>query len=625
MNDSRAEKRYNLIFKGPALDANDERISKAARLLMHLAPFSEKEATLRLGKAPFTVIGGLRPHHAAEALKKLNSAGFSADLHEDNHGFGAKARAEIEPFLQTRHKYLADGSGLAIFSELATGLLILAVIALTGLMQITAAHTFMGREGTNWALSATGWGTIGLSIVGFMVLLLLKVGRMAAILKAPDRNTPISVCNSFLTAIADRHWLKAAACLAYRDDGEELAAHGFEEIKKYCRELHNEYVIIPEVDPAKASMLQFKDDLLTMRITVAIVSRKPQAEGSRIRRELVQVLRLAEIDGGWYILDAVLLGQRKPSRLPVPACLECGEEVILGQVSCPSCQVRLPPHSLENEQWISPRKKPDMAALLSAVIPGLGQVYNGQFLKGALIGATCWLILPWLVGIIDASVVADRINRRQSTHDLPSSIRINMAAYMVLFFAYAAVVIFNAGSLPVISEILASKDPRQQGYTPQTIVSRFKGEDGGYSILFPFKWNVQVPSTPEFTAEGDHVALRAYSEDGSSTVVITTRPVTPNWQPCPAAIEARRLLEEKGMEIANVECGTREGRKHYRLDSYSGDRRFRQSLNVFSIRDELVVIAFVCPIEDQDKMVDVYNEVVQSIQFVESSGITVKR
>ena len=45
---------------------------------------------------------------------------------------------------------------------------------------------------------------------------------------------------------------------------------------------------------------------------------------------------------------------------------------------------------------------PSLAVLLSFIIGGLGQIYNGQIGKGLLIFFTSWLIIPWLIGIFDA-------------------------------------------------------------------------------------------------------------------------------------------------------------------------------------------------------------------------------
>lgn len=50
----------------------------------------------------------------------------------------------------------------------------------------------------------------------------------------------------------------------------------------------------------------------------------------------------------------------------------------------------------------NPDHDPRMAALLSALMPGAGQVYNGQWSKACLYGLSCWLIVPWLLGVRDA-------------------------------------------------------------------------------------------------------------------------------------------------------------------------------------------------------------------------------
>jgi TM2 domain-containing membrane protein YozV len=58
-------------------------------------------------------------------------------------------------------------------------------------------------------------------------------------------------------------------------------------------------------------------------------------------------------------------------------------------------------------------KDPVLAALLSTVIPGAGQVYNLQFLKGLLVFLSCWLIIPYFLGIFDAYVTSSKANRWQ--------------------------------------------------------------------------------------------------------------------------------------------------------------------------------------------------------------------
>ena len=99
---------------------------------------------------------------------------------------------------------------------------------------------------------------------------------------------------------------------------------------------------------------------------------------------------------------------------------------------CPSCGVRLP-----SNDTICPRcgygqvttvksKSSVLAALLSALVMGLGQLYNGQVTKGIMLFAIeviciffSWLIIPlffgfsfYIYGIIDAYESANQITER---------------------------------------------------------------------------------------------------------------------------------------------------------------------------------------------------------------------
>lgn len=81
-------------------------------------------------------------------------------------------------------------------------------------------------------------------------------------------------------------------------------------------------------------------------------------------------------------------------------CSSCGERLPALRataIGCPSCGARISPRS---------RGEARLAALLSLLIPGAGQVYNGQFFKGMAVLATFWLVVPWVFGVIDAWRVA---------------------------------------------------------------------------------------------------------------------------------------------------------------------------------------------------------------------------
>lgn len=67
-----------------------------------------------------------------------------------------------------------------------------------------------------------------------------------------------------------------------------------------------------------------------------------------------------------------------------------------------------------------PEHQPGMALLLSLILCGTGQIYNGEVSKGIMMMVLCFLLwfvlLGWVVhiwSIVDAVVVAERINRKQ--------------------------------------------------------------------------------------------------------------------------------------------------------------------------------------------------------------------
>ena len=59
----------------------------------------------------------------------------------------------------------------------------------------------------------------------------------------------------------------------------------------------------------------------------------------------------------------------------------------------------------------SMKKNVGLITLISIFIPGGGQIYQGEYLKGLLILLLAWLILPWLYGIYDAYTMASTFNQ----------------------------------------------------------------------------------------------------------------------------------------------------------------------------------------------------------------------
>lgn len=92
-------------------------------------------------------------------------------------------------------------------------------------------------------------------------------------------------------------------------------------------------------------------------------------------------------------------------------CISCGKPV------CEECLVASKDESYckgcisDRAEGVSVQERsPVLAAIMSFIIAGSGQLYNGQVGKGLLIFFTAWLIIPWIYGIFDAHATAKKIN-----------------------------------------------------------------------------------------------------------------------------------------------------------------------------------------------------------------------
>lgn len=102
-------------------------------------------------------------------------------------------------------------------------------------------------------------------------------------------------------------------------------------------------------------------------------------------------------------------------------CSSCGEPIKTEAEICTNCGVR----QKSDEQPQTQVKNPGIAAVLSFLFTGLGQIYNGQIAKGialivvqainialmfVVIGFFTYFIV-WIYGLYDAYKTAERINR----------------------------------------------------------------------------------------------------------------------------------------------------------------------------------------------------------------------
>ena len=105
-------------------------------------------------------------------------------------------------------------------------------------------------------------------------------------------------------------------------------------------------------------------------------------------------------------------------------CVNCGAEIDAKAEICPKCGVRVaPPPSVAPPVAVA-RKSEGIAAVLSFVFVGLGQIYNGEIGKGimfliigiilafTMIFLIGFILYPlfWVYNIYDAYNTAKRIN-----------------------------------------------------------------------------------------------------------------------------------------------------------------------------------------------------------------------
>ncbi|MCK5233334.1 MAG: zinc ribbon domain-containing protein [Candidatus Aenigmarchaeota archaeon] len=98
-------------------------------------------------------------------------------------------------------------------------------------------------------------------------------------------------------------------------------------------------------------------------------------------------------------------------------CSHCGKKISSHAEICPKCGVR-------QKQVRTEVKSSGLAAVLSFIIPGLGQIYNGQIGKGllflvlgGLFGLLSFILIGipllfalWAYAIYDAYTTAEKIN-----------------------------------------------------------------------------------------------------------------------------------------------------------------------------------------------------------------------
>lgn len=171
----------------------------------------------------------------------------------------------------------------------------------------------------------------------------------------------------------------------------------------------------------------------------------------------------------------------------VSVCIHCGKSI------CSDCLIQV-----KNENYcktcigdkLAQNKNreqiPALAAVLSFVIAGLGQIYNGQIGKGLLIFFTSWLIVPWIIGIFDAYSTAKKINEGKIiARPRPGCVIAFAIAIPVFLMGIAILALLAAIAIP---NFLRARINANEAITEQTLkdisraMERYRAEKNVYPL-----------------------------------------------------------------------------------------------------------------------------------------------
>lgn len=599
---------YALIYRGPS-SRDDPRKAKAiAEAMAARWPLSAQEAFRRLEKTPFALRSGLSKDLAT--LYKDYLAGFGAEVEI----ISSEVEKLVPPLgkealpVEPERRWYVRHAWRGFLTVMASGFLLSSVIVIAGFVLTLFAGDMRFVGLPKELLRALGWTMVALGLLVFLGALALRLRTLLQIAVYPNLSTPLETTRSFLEAINEKNWGKAMRCLAARPESSDLGLLPRKEAISYMRQLAAEVVLPRAIDPVSLSIIYEEGGAIAMSFRVDVISKHAAGGGSRLLRSFVDTKRFQRHGDEWFLVDGHFAGQSDPARLPLPACLECGEENILKQNRCPECGESSPPVYLVSEEWLPARRRPEIAALLSALVPGMGQAYNGQPVKGFLVAATCWLILPWAAGVIDALRVAERINRSRSYHDLPSRPALPVYIHLGLFASVAVLAsiylpglrlgeqLFNAGASSSVSDVWEERI--------------FREPEGRYSISVPRGWR-----TKELRGEGGRPLATIISPRNLATVAVSTKPLPDDWQVGIEAQKAKRGFEKDRQIVSVFKIIVSGGHRGFRINSYSGDGAHRYSFVAIATRDNLIELAFVCPVDRQADLGRDFEFMLDSLEF----------
>lgn len=203
------------------------------------------------------------------------------------------------------------------------------------------------------------------------------------------------------------------------------------------------------------------------------------------------------------------------------------------------------------------------AVALAIVLPGMGQLYNGQRNRAVWFAVGALVVLPWIVSIFDAASVARAIRERRERAPHPVSRRAAFPGQLVLDFA---VFVALAGGLTLLVHAMDQDDLTDP---TQPIATRTRGAAGTTPSTGPVSQaSTSAPANAAPTTAAPTIAAPVTAAPVTAapvTAPVTAAPVTaapisvapvtaapPSLQPASQASRAPAFVPPKPVEIDDL-------------------------------------------------------------------------
>ncbi len=208
-----------------------------------------------------------------------------------------------------------------------------------------------------------------------------------------------------------------------------------------------------------------------------------------------------------------------PKRIAVVKCAQCGvpicdscQTILKAKYFCPRCSSGDIPGIR-----VIPRRKPIKALLFSLFLPGFGQVYNGQLVKGTLIFFFSWLIVPWMYGVFDAYTTAEKINAHY-VETRPSTL------ISFIFFVFVIGIILSGFRFLKLTS--PESQTQKDLLTLAQAVEKYHEDHREYPLNFSQLYFTQPPYVDELYCDVDREGYHYSCDFSEKGYIITARPVT---------------------------------------------------------------------------------------------------